>query len=257
MSQAWMIASGKGGVGKSSITAALSVALASRQFPTVAVDGDIGLRNLDLLLGMENKVVYDVVDVANKDCKLRYALIQDPLHPALSLLPAAQMSTPADLTPENWEQVIGKLRKRFSYVLLDAPAGLGQGVTNLIPSVDHTLLITTSDDIAIRDAERLITLLEMMKKPRPMLIVNRVRPELVKSGDMYSPQGVANLLDVPLLGFLPEDVSIFRAVRRHETLMETDGPARQAMDRICRRFLGESVPMPDLEKKRRFFGLSM
>ena len=257
MSHVWMIASGKGGVGKSNITAALAVALAKRQLSTVAVDGDIGLRNLDLLLGMENRVVYDVVDVAKRECKLKYALIQDPLYPSLSLLPAAQICPPAILWPDGWEHVLGRLRKRFSYILMDAPPGLGAGTANLIPGADHTLLVTTADDIAIRDAERLISLLEAKQKPRPLLVVNRVDPALVRSGDMYTPQMVANLLDVPLLGFVPNDAAVLRGANRHQTLMETDGPARQAMERICRRFLGESVPMPDLEKKRRLFGRSM
>lgn len=257
MSQAWMIASGKGGVGKSNITAALAVALAKRQMATVAVDTDIGLRNLDLLLGMENRVVFDVVDVANKDCKLKYALIPDAAYPALALLAASQMGMSSDLTPELFGTVVAKLRKRFSYILMDAPAGLGAGVLNVLPSADQTLLVTTPDDVAIRDAERMISLLEAHRKPRPMVIINRVRPEMVRSGDMYSPQTVANILDVPLLGFVPDDVAIQRATKRHQTFMEQEGPAKQAMERIVRRFLGEYVPMPDLEKRRGFYGFSM
>lgn len=254
MSQAWMIVSGKGGVGKSTITAALGVALAKRQLQTVAVDTDIGLRSLDLLLGLQNKIVYDMVDVANKECKLRYALVQYPPAPALSLLPAAQLGTSADMDAELMGKIVRKLKKRFSYVLMDAPAGLERGVVNTLISADHTLLVVTPDDIAIRDAERVLALLDMHKKPKPLLIVNRVVPELVRAGEMYAPQTVANTLDVPLLGFVPEDKAVLNALVRHGTVMDEDCPARQALTRISQRFLGEFVPMPDLARRRGLFG---
>ena len=255
MSQAWMIASGKGGVGKSTITASLAVALARRQLLTVAVDTDIGLRSLDMLLGLQNKIVYDMIDVANKDCKLRYALVQYAQAPSLSLLPASQLGTSEDLTPELMARIVRKLKKRFSYVLMDAPAGLERGVVNTMLSADHTLLIVTPDDVSMRDAERVIALLEANHKPRPMLIVNRVVPELVTTGEMYSPQIVANTLDVPLLGFVPDDKAVLHALNRHQSVMDMDCPARDALQRISQRFLGEFVPMPTFEKHRRFFGL--
>ena len=146
-----------------------------------------------------------------------------------------------------------KLKKRVAYVLLDAPAGIERGVHNLVAAADHTLLVTTADDISIRDAERVIALLEEKKKPRPMLIVNRVIPEMVLSGEMYSPQTVANTLDIPLLGFVPEDRAVIGAINRHESFMDMNCPAREAMDRICQRFLGEYVPMPAFPKKRSLF----
>ncbi len=254
MSQSWMVASGKGGVGKSTVTAALAVALAQRQLPTVAVDMDIGLRSLDMLLGLHNSIVYDVVDVANKDCKLKYALVQHPQTPALSLLPASQLGTSDDLTPELLQRVVKKLKKRFSYVFLDAPAGLEHGVINALETTDHTLLIVTPDDVSIRDAERVISLLEANHKPRPMLLVNRVSPELVADGAMYSPQVVANVLDVPLIGYVPEDKAVQYALSKHQSIMVENSPAQQAFKRISQRFVGEYVPMPDLARKRRFFG---
>ncbi len=254
MSQAWMIASGKGGVGKSMVTAALGIALAKRQLQCCCVDADIGLRNLDMLLGMQNKVVYDVLDVARKDCKLKYALIRHAQYEALSLLPAAQLGSVCDLTPNEFERIVRKLKKRVPYVLLDAPAGVERGVQNLLPASDHTLLVTTPDDVAIRDAERVIALMDARKQSRPMLLVNRVIPELVARGEMYSPQVVANTLDVPLLGYVPEDREVIRATGRHESFMEINCPARAAMDRISRRFLGEYVPMPVFRVKRFFLG---
>jgi len=254
VSQAWMIISGKGGVGKSTITAALSVALARRQLLTVAVDTDIGLRSLDLLFGLQNRIVYDVIDVANRDCKLKYALVQYTPAPALSLLPASQLGTSGDLNAELMSRIVRKLKKRFSYVLMDAPAGLERGVTNTLEHTDHTLLIVTPDDVCIRDAERVIALLEQHHKPRPMLIVNRVIPEMVAAGEMYSPQTVANTLDVPLLGYVPEDKAVLHALNAHHTVMDEVCPARDALERISQRFLGEYVPMPGFERRRRLFG---
>lgn len=251
MSQAWLVVSGKGGVGKSMVASALGVALAKRQMQCCCVDNDIGLRNLDMLMNMHNKVVYDVLDVARKDCKLKYALIHHAAYEGLCLLPAAQLGDAGELDSNDMSRIVKKLKKRVAYVVLDAPAGIGRGVKNLIPSADHALLVTTADDVAIRDAERVVKLLEDAGKGRPMLIVNRVIPEMVASGEMYSPQTVAAALDVPLLGFIPEDRAVLAAINRHESFMEHEGPAQEAMERITQRFLGEYVPMPAFAKKRR------
>ena len=251
MSQAWMIVSGKGGVGKSMLTSALGVALAQKKMQCCCVDTDIGLRNLDMLLGMHNKVVYDVMDVARKDCKLKYALITHPMHEELLLLPAAQLGGVKDMDADDMDRIVRKVKKRAAYVLLDAPAGVGRGVKNLLSAIDHSILVVTPDDVSIRDAERVISLLEEAGKPRPMLVVNRVVPELVASGDMYSPQTVAATLDVPLLGYIPEDKQVISALCRHESIMEQDCPAKAALERISQRFLGEYIPMPAFPRKRR------
>ena len=251
MSQAWMIISGKGGVGKSMLTSALGTMLARRSQTCCCVDMDIGLRNLDMLLNMQNKVVYDVLDVARKDCKLKYALVNDNLHEGLSLLAAAQLGEVEQMDADDMERIVKKLKKRVGYVLIDAPAGIGRGVKNLLPAIDHTILITTPDDVAIRDAERVITLLEKAGKSRPLLVVNRVLPEMVASGEMYSPQTVAATLDVPLLGYIPEDKQVISALCRHESIMEQDCPAKAALERISQRFLGEYIPMPAFPRKRR------
>ena len=250
MGQVWTIASGKGGVGKTMITAALGTTLSSRHLRCAVMDGDIGLRNLDLWLGMENRIVFDVLDVAKKECKLKYALVQNAKHPALSLLPASQMGDPADLDADALAWVLEKLKKHFTYVFMDAPAGLGPSVHAMLKTTDEILLVTTPDDIAIRDAERLIALSDEHRKSRPLLVVNMIYPELVCAGEMYSPRTVANVLDIPLLGFIPHDLQVLRAASRHEPFMDTDCPAKQAMDRICRRFTGDPVPMPEFHKKR-------
>ena len=251
MSQTWMIISGKGGVGKSMVTSALGVALANRDMSCCCVDMDIGLRNLDMLLGMQNKVVYDVLDVAHKECKLKYALISHAVHSNLSLLPAAQLGDVNQMDAGDMERIVKKLKKRAGYVLLDAPAGIGRGIKNILPCIDHSILVVTPDDVSIRDAERVISLLEEAGKGRPLLIVNRVIPEMVMSGDMYSPQTVASVLDVPLLGYIPDDRAVLAAINRHESFMEQDCPAREAVNRITHRFLGEFVPMPSFEPRRK------
>lgn len=251
MSQAWMILSGKGGVGKTMLTSALGIALAKRRQDCCCVDMDMGLRNLDMLLNMQNKVVYDVLDVARKDCKLKYALVHHNVHEGLSLLPAAQLASAEQLKGDDMERIVKKLKKRAAYVLLDAPAGIGRGVKNMLPAIDHSILVTTADDVAIRDAERVITLLEEAGHSRPMLVVNRVIPEMVASGEMYSPQTVAATLDVPLLGYIPEDRSVIAALNRHESFMAQECPAQAAVERITQRFLGEYIPMPAFPRKKR------
>lgn len=253
MSQAWTVLSGKGGVGKSTVSAALGMALARKRLPCCLVDADLGLRSLDMLMNLHSRVVYDVLDVARKDCKLKYALIRHTEDGALWLLPAAQEGQPGDADRGDVERIVKKLKKRMAYVLLDAPAGLGPGVRALLPACDHALVVTTPDDVAMRDAERAIALTEAAGLPRPMLVVNRVRPEMVARGEMYSPQAVASALDVPLLGYVPEDRAVLASAARHESFLDTEGPAKQAMERIAQRFLGEFVPMPTLERKRHWW----
>lgn len=254
MSQSWLIASGKGGVGKTMLTAALGIALSKKQMQCCCVDADIGLRDLDMMLNMQNKVVYDMLDVAHKECKLKYALIGHTQYERLSLLPASQSGSSKDMNAEEYARIVTKLKKRFAYVLTDAPAGIERGLRNLIPASDHCLLVTTPDDVAIRNAERVLALMDEYQKPRPLLVVNRVVESLVARDEMYSPQTVANVLDVPLLGYVPEDRAALAALMRHESFMDTDCPAAQAITRIAQRFMGEFVPMPALRKKRSIFG---
>ena len=253
MSQSWLILSGKGGVGKTMLAASLGMALARKNLKCCCVDADIGLRDLDLLLGMENSVIFDVLDVARKDCKLKYALLQHHELENLSLLPAAQNGTSKDLDSETFQRIVNKLKKKAGYVLIDAPAGLERGVKNLLPAADFNILVTTPDDVAMRNAERVLALLDEKKKPRPMLVVNRLPVERVANGECYSPQTVANTLDVPLLGYIPEDPAVQMALNNHESFVMQDCPASQAVERICRRFLGEYVPLPEITKKRRWF----
>ena len=259
MIKTWTFASGKGGVGKSTLAAALAVALVRTGRKVVLVDMDIGLRSLDIHLGMENNVVYDVMDYVHGDSKLMQSVLMHLSMRDLGLLPASQGGSIEDLGEEHLHRILRKLSKRFDYVFVDAPAGLARGLGIILRSVESALLVVTPDDISIRDAEKVIALCREMEKPAPMLIVNRVIPELVASGDMYSPQTVADTLDVPLLGYVPDDMEVLRALHRHQTVMDTDCPAKRAVERIAGRLIGTAVPMPDAApapKKKRgwFFG---
>lgn len=251
MINTWMLASGKGGVGKSTLAAALAVALVRAGQKTVLMDMDMGLRSLDIHLGMENSIVYDLLDYVRGDCRLMQAVHKHLTMLSLGLLPASQLGTAEDVGGDQIKKIVGKLLKHFDYVLADAPAGLTRGIEKILRGVDNTLLVVTPDDISIRDAERIVTLCRNEGKPAPMIIVNRIIPGLVQSGDMYTPQIVADTLDVPLLGYVPDDSEVLRALHRHETIMETDCPASHAVERIARRLMGFTVPMPDVVPARR------
>ena len=251
MINTWILASGKGGVGKSTLAAALGVALVEAGKKAVLVDMDLGLRSLDIHLGMENSIVFDVLDYVHGNCKLMEAVLMHLRMPNLGLLPAAQVNATDELTAEQLIKIIGILQKHFDYVLVDAPAGLTRGIETLLDCVDNTLLVVTPDDVSIRDAECVVQLCRGKNKPAPMILLNRVIPELVQTGDQYAPQVVADTLDVPLLGYVPDDLAVLRALHRHETMMQMDCPARYAVERIARRMMGYTVPMEDPVPKRK------
>jgi septum site-determining protein MinD len=258
MMNTWILASGKGGVGKSTLAAALAVALVREGKKVAVMDMDIGLRSLDLHLGMENSVVYDVLDVVRGDCKLSQAVLRHLEMPELGLLPAGQLGKAEEIGMEQLQKILQKLQKRFDYILIDAPAGLTRGLETMLECAQNALLVVTPDDVSIRDAEKIVELCRKLEKPAPMIIVNRVIPDLVRTGDMVTPQTVADTLDVPLLGFVPDDVEVLRALARHHTVMDADSPARHAVERIAKRLTGVTVPMqdaaPPLRKKKRWFG---
>ncbi len=248
-----MIASGKGGVGKTMIVAALGTALAERGHGCCCIDLDIGLRDLDMAMNLHDQVVYDVLDVAQKECRLKNALLKHSAVEKLTLLPASQLGTAEDLTGADMKRMVKKIKKRVCYVLMDAPAGIEHGFQNGLQAMDQSILVTTADDMAIRNAERVIGILADAQKPKPMLIVNRIIPQMVARGTMYAPQTVAEVLDIPLLGYVPEDLAITKSMHDGESFMHHKGPAQQAMLRITDRFLGKHVPMPPIGIKKPFF----
>lgn len=245
MAQAWLIASGKGGVGKSTLTTALGMALARSGQRVCIVDGDIGLRDQDALLGLENNVVYDLVDVANNACRLPQALISPPGLDKLSLLPASQFARAKELSAKAFTKVLTALKEQFDHVLIDCPAGIERGLRGLmVGDVDRTVIVCTADDVCIRNAERAASVMEKKQLPRPEIIVNRLQADLIRAGEMYSAQTVAQTLDLSLLGEVPEEPMVTRAMLRHVPLMDVDCPARDALNRIARRMQGEEAPLP-------------
>lgn len=245
MSTAWIIASGKGGVGKSTITASLGVAIAREGRRVCIVDADIGLRDQDALLGLENRIVFDLLDVANETCRLEQALVTPEGSTRLSLLPASQFARAKELEPKAFRKVLKKLKAEFDTILIDCPAGIERSLRGLMNSeIDECVLICTPDDICIRNAER--TGGVMMKKglPRPQVIVNRLMPDLIRSREMYSAATVAATLDLNLLGEIPEDPNVYRATLQHMSPMDVDCEARSALTRIAWRMLGADADAP-------------
>lgn len=244
MGKAWLIASGKGGVGKSMVAAGLAVALSRKGKRVVVLDADIGLRDQDVILGLENRIVYDVLDVIGKGCTLDQALVAHTAYSRLYLLPASQFARVKNVDQKGLRKVISQLKKRFDVVLIDCPAGVERGLRMLADSASEVILVTTPDDVCIRDVEKTAAVLAEKQAPRPWLIVNRLIPELIEAGEMYTAQVVAQTLDLSLLGEIPQDEMIYRALLRHMSPMEVDCEGRRALERIARRMLDEPVPLP-------------
>lgn len=246
MSSVYLVLSGKGGVGKSAVTANLAIALARKGLRVAVVDADIGLRSQDVLLGVENRVSYDIIDVADKKCVLDQALLSAQDLPNLQLLPAAQFSRVKDLEQKRLRVILTALRMNNDYVLIDCPAGIEQGLRNVLNAgADEVLLIVTPDDLCMRDAERVTALLDKKGLPRPRLIVNRLDNDLIYDGEMYSAEVIAQTLDLPLFGEIPEDRAFCLAQLRHQPVLDYKCEARQAFLRIADRMAGAAVDLPE------------
>ncbi len=238
------VTSGKGGVGKTTTTANIAAALAHANQRVIVVDGDIGLRNLDLVLGLENRIVYDLIDVVEGRCSLTQALVRDPRSPALWLLPAAQTRDKSDISVEQMVRVCNALRQYADFVLVDSPAGIEHGFQASVAPADRVLIVTTSDVSALRDADKVIYLLERDWRKPPGLVINRYNPRLAQKGEMRSIDDVLDILAIDLLGVVPEDSSIVLASDRGQPAVY-DGKvsAAQAYRNIAQRLLGNNVPL--------------
>jgi septum site-determining protein MinD len=250
MGEVIVITSGKGGVGKTTTVANLGSALAMLDKKVVVVDTDIGLRNLDVILGLENRIVYNLVDVVNGSCRLRQALIRDKRRPELYLLPTAQTKDKSAVSPEQMIKLTEELREEFDFVLLDCPAGIEQGFRNAIAGADKAIVVTTPEVSAIRDADRIIGLLEAANLRDIHLIINRLRPDMIARGDMMSVDDVVEILAVDLLGTLLDDEQIVIAANQGEPLSGKNSQAEEEYKNISRRLLGEEVPFSDLRQKK-------
>ena len=248
-----VITSGKGGVGKTTTAANIGTGLAMLDKRTVVVDTDIGLRNLDVILGLENRIVYNLVDVINGNCRLKQALIKDKRHPELFLLPSAQTKDKSAVSPEQMIKLTEELREEFDFVLLDCPAGIEQGFRNAIAGADKALVVTTPEVSAIRDADRIIGLLEAEDIRDIHLIINRLRPDMIARGDMMSVEDVIEILAVDLIGTILDDEQIVIAANQGEPLSGRNSQAEEEYRNICRRLLGEEVPFAELRSKKGMF----
>jgi len=262
MGEVIVITSGKGGVGKTTTTANIGTGMALLGKKVVLVDTDIGLRNLDVVMGLENRIVYDIVDVVEGTCRLKQALIKDKRFDGLYLLPAAQTRDKNSISPPQMVELCDELRKDFDYIIIDCPAGIEQGFKNAIAGADRAIVVTTPEVSAVRDADRIIGLLEANEIRNPQLIVNRVRQDMVKRGDMMSIEDIIDILAIGLIGVVPDDENIIISTNKGEPAVnDKKSLAGQAYRNITKRILGEDVPFMDLNtpdgifsKMKKLFG---
>lgn len=248
MSRIIVVTSGKGGVGKTTCSANLGMALAQRGHKVAVVDADFGLRNLDLLLGLENRIVYTAVEVLAGQCRLEQALVKDKRQPNLVLLPAAQNRTKDAVTPDQMRKLINALTRVFNYILIDSPAGIEMGFQNAIAAAKEALIVTTPEIAAVRDADRVVGLLEANDVKKLHLIINRIKPAMVQQDKMMSVEDVQEILAIPLIGVIPDDERVIVSTNKGEPLVlsPTASMAGLAFQNVVRRLEGEKVPFLDL-----------
>lgn len=255
MNNVIVVTSGKGGVGKTTTSANIGVGLARQGKRVVLMDTDIGLRNLDVVLGLENRIVYDLVDVVSGTCRLKQALIKDKRYDGLYLLPAAQTKDKNAITPEQSKALVEELEKEFDYVIIDCPAGIERGFQNAIAGAKSAIVVTVPEVSSVRDADRIIGLLGAAEVEDMKLLINRLRPDLVKKGDMLAIDDTLEILGIDLIGVIPEDELIFRSSNLGEPAVTDDSSkAGKAYREVVDRILGKDVPINTLEEKTGFFG---
>ncbi|WP_240374728.1 septum site-determining protein MinD [Bacillus piscicola] len=255
MGEAIVITSGKGGVGKTTTSANIGTALALQGKSVCLMDTDIGLRNLDVVMGLENRIIYDLVDAAEGRCKVRQALIKDKRFDCLHLIPAAQTKDKSAITPEQMKAIVNELKPDYDYIIIDCPAGIEQGYKNAVAGADQAIVVTTPDTAAVRDADRIVGLLEQQADlASPKLVVNRVRSHLSSQGDTLDVDDVVSTLAIDLLGMVVDDEEVLKAAHKGEPIaMNPNSRASIGYRNIARRILGESVPLMALDEKKSFF----
>lgn len=253
MGEVIVITSGKGGVGKTTTTANLGAGLSKLDKKVAVIDTDLGLRNLDVVMGLENLIVYNLVDVIEGTCRLKQALIRDKRYENLYLLPSAQTRDKTAISPGQMKKLTSELREEFDYILLDCPAGIEQGFMNAIAGADRAIIVTTPEVSAIRDADRIIGLLTSHQLKKMELIINRIRMDMVKRGDMMTVDDVTEILSIPLIGALPDDEQVVIGTNQGEPVIGLDSRAGLAYMNICKRIMGMDVPFLELQSSTGFF----
>jgi septum site-determining protein MinD len=248
------ITSGKGGVGKTTATANIGAALADMGQRVACIDADIGLRNLDVVLGLENRIVYDLVDAVEGRCRLNQAMIKDKHIPNLYLIPSAQTRDKTAVSPSDMIRICDELRPDLDWIIVDSPAGIERGFKNAIAPADQVIVITNPEVSAVRDADRIIGIVEAEEKGTPKLLLNRLDPEMVKQNNMLSADDVVDLLAIHLLGIIPEDKAVLISTNQGTPIaLNNKSLAGQAYQNIARRIMGEEIPLLDLDKGSGFF----
>lgn len=263
MGEVIVITSGKGGVGKTTTTANIGTGLALRGNKVVLIDTDIGLRNLDVVMGLENRIVYDLVDIVEGVCRVKQALIKDKRYDGLFLIPAAQTRDKSAVSPEQMQKLSTELKEEFDYIIIDCPAGIEQGFKNAIAGADRAIVVTTPEVSAVRDADRIIGLLEANEIQDTKLLINRVRVEMVKRGEMMNMEDILDILAIDLIGVVPDDEKIVISTNKGEpAVTDPKSEAGQAYREIAARLMGENIPIMPLNnneglllKIRKLFGL--
>jgi len=251
--QAITLTSGKGGVGKTTATANIGVALASMGKKVVCIDADIGLRNLDVVLGLENRIVYDLVDVVEGRCRLRQAMIRDKHLPELYLIPAAQTRDKTAISPSDMVKLCDELRSEHDYILIDSPAGIERGFRNAIAPADSVIILTNPEVSAVRDADRIIGLVEAEEKETPSLVINRINSGMVQRGDMLAAEDVLELLAIQLIGLVPEDESVIVSTNKGIPIaLNNNSKVGTAFRNIASRISGNEIPFLDLDAESGF-----
>jgi septum site-determining protein MinD len=253
MGEAIVITSGKGGVGKTTTSANLGTALALQGKKVCLIDTDIGLRNLDVVLGLENRIIYDLVDVVEGRCKVHQALVKDKrFDDKLFLLPAAQTSDKSAVNPEQMKHLVGELKQEYDYIIIDCPAGIEQGYKNAVAGAEKAIVVTTPEVSAVRDADRIIGLLEKEENIEPpKLVINRIRNHMMTNGDMLDIDEITTHLSIDLIGIVMDDDEVIRSSNQGEPIvLNPNSKASIAYRNIARRILGESVPLQSIEDSK-------
>ncbi|HLR40296.1 MAG TPA: septum site-determining protein MinD [Virgibacillus sp.] len=254
MGEAIVITSGKGGVGKTTTTANIGTALALMDKKVCLIDTDIGLRNLDVIMGLENRIIYDIVDVIEERCKLKQALIKDKRFDDLALLPAAQTSDKSAVTGDGMQKIIAELKQDYDYIIIDCPAGIEQGFQNAVAGADKAIVVTTPEKSSVRDGDRIIGLLEKEEIAPPSLVINRIRNHMMQSGDMLDVDDIVQILSIDLIGIVVDDDEVIKASNHGEPVaIHPNFKSSIAYRNIARRILGETVPLQSLEEEKSIF----
>ncbi|MCL2575401.1 MAG: septum site-determining protein MinD [Defluviitaleaceae bacterium] len=253
MAEIIVVTSGKGGVGKTTTTANIGVALAAAGKSVVLIDADIGLRNLDVVMGLENRIVYDLVQVVEGVCRVKQALIKDKRYENLHLLAAAQTKDKGAVSPEQMVKLVGSLADDYDYIVIDCPAGIEQGFQNAIAAAQRAIVVATPEVSSVRDADRIVGLLEAANIKDIRLVLNRIRPELTKRGEMLTLSDVTDVLAIDVLGVVPDDESIVTTTNRGEVAVaEAGSKAGAAFRNVAARIVDENVAMLEITSDEKF-----